>query len=191
MAYFDTERKHQEENNATLMKSDGSENPFKLWRELGDLMTKNCTVIRYNKNLQETDAELCKLLERFRHINLSDRTQWANTSVVFARQLYNMLQLARVIAQGAAPARRIARRALQTRFPRARRQELAEDDESDFRPGCRRAEVRVRAGGRFVDSAAPEEIRRSEVSNARVGAGALASRPRASGPTWFELKANG
>ena len=35
-------------------------------------------------------------------INLSDRTQWANTSVVFARQLYNMLQLARVIAQGAA-----------------------------------------------------------------------------------------
>jgi succinate dehydrogenase / fumarate reductase flavoprotein subunit len=27
---------------------------------------------------------------------------WANTSFVFARQLYNMLQLARVIAQGAA-----------------------------------------------------------------------------------------
>jgi succinate dehydrogenase / fumarate reductase, flavoprotein subunit len=100
--YFDTERKRQEENNATLMKADGSENPFKLWRELGDLMTKNVTVIRYNKNLQETDAELCKLLERFRHINLSDRTQWANTSVIFARQLYNMLQLGRVIAQGAA-----------------------------------------------------------------------------------------
>jgi succinate dehydrogenase / fumarate reductase, flavoprotein subunit len=100
--YFDTERKRQEENNALLMKADGAENPFKLWRELGDLMTKNVTVIRYNKNLQETDAELCKLLERFRHINLSDRTQWANTSVVFARQLYNMLQLGRVIAQGAA-----------------------------------------------------------------------------------------
>jgi succinate dehydrogenase flavoprotein subunit len=99
--YFDVERKRQEENNATLMKSDGSENPFKLWRELGDLMTKNVTVIRYNKNLQQTDAELCQLLERFRHINLSDRTQWANTSVVFARQLYNMLQLARVITQGA------------------------------------------------------------------------------------------
>ena len=99
--YFDTERQRQEENNATLMKSDGAENPFKLWRELGDLMTKNVTVIRYNKNLQQTDAELCQLLERFRHINLSDRTQWANTSVVFARQLYNMLQLARVITQGA------------------------------------------------------------------------------------------
>ena len=99
--HFDAERMRQEENNATLMKSDGTENPFKLWRELGDLMTKNVTVIRYNKNLQETDAVLCGLLERFRHINLSDRTQWANTSVIFARQLYNMLQLARVITQGA------------------------------------------------------------------------------------------
>jgi succinate dehydrogenase / fumarate reductase flavoprotein subunit len=42
------------------------------------------------------------LLERYQHVNLSDRTHWANTSFVFTRQLYNMLQLARVIAQGAA-----------------------------------------------------------------------------------------
>jgi len=69
---------------------------------LGELMTRDCTVIRYNKTLQQTDVELVKMLERFKHINLSDRTNWANTSVVFARQLYNMLQLARVIAQGAA-----------------------------------------------------------------------------------------
>jgi succinate dehydrogenase / fumarate reductase flavoprotein subunit len=100
--HFDSERKHQEENNSMLMKSDGQENPFRLWRELGELMTANCTVIRYNNKLKETDAKLCEMLERFRHINLSDRSQWANTSVVFARQLYNMLQLARVVAQGAA-----------------------------------------------------------------------------------------
>ena len=68
-------------------------------------MTKDCTVIRYNKNLQQTDAKLVELLERFQQINLSDRTQWANTTVAFARQLYNMLQLSRVIAQGAAHAR--------------------------------------------------------------------------------------
>jgi succinate dehydrogenase / fumarate reductase flavoprotein subunit len=65
-------------------------------------MTKTATVIRYNQALRETDAKLVELLERFRNINLSDRSQWANTTVVFARQLYNMLQLARVIAQGAA-----------------------------------------------------------------------------------------
>jgi len=99
--HFEAQRKHEEENNTRLMTSEGTENPFRLWRELGELMTKNCTVIRYNKPLQETDAKLVEMLERFRRINLSDRSQWANTSVVFARQLYNMLQLSRVIAQGA------------------------------------------------------------------------------------------
>ncbi len=100
-AHFEAERKKQEENNSTLMSSDGKENPFGLWRELGELMTKDCTVIRYNKNLKATDAKLAELLERFQHVNLSDKSQWANTSVIFARQLYNMLQLSRVIAQGA------------------------------------------------------------------------------------------
>jgi succinate dehydrogenase / fumarate reductase flavoprotein subunit len=100
--HFDSERKRQEEINAGLMKSEGTENPFKIWRELGELMTKDCTVIRYNKNLQQTDAKLVELLERYRHINLSDRSMWANTSFVFTRQLYNMLQLSRVVAQGAA-----------------------------------------------------------------------------------------
>jgi succinate dehydrogenase / fumarate reductase flavoprotein subunit len=99
---FEVERKQQEENNALLMKSQGTENPFRLWRELGELMTKDCTVIRYNKNLIQTDVKLVEFLERFRNINLSDRSQWANTSVAFTRELYNMLQLARVIAQGAA-----------------------------------------------------------------------------------------
>ena len=99
--HFDSERKRQEEINAGLMKSEGTENPFKLWRELGELMTKDCTVIRYNKNLQQTDAKLVELLERYRRINLSDRSMWANTSFVFTRQLYNMLQLSRVVAQGA------------------------------------------------------------------------------------------
>ena len=100
--HFDNERKRQEEINAGLMKSDGNENPFRLWRELGELMTKDCTVIRYNKNLQQTDAKLVEFLQRFQRINLSDRSMWANTSFAFTRQLYNMLQLSRVIAQGAA-----------------------------------------------------------------------------------------
>src|SRR5512140_301231 len=99
--HFAAEQKKQEENNSLLMKNEGTENPVKLWRELGEVMTKDCTVIRYNKNLQQTDAKLVEFLERYRKINLSDRTLWANTTVVFARQLYNMLQLARVIAQGA------------------------------------------------------------------------------------------
>jgi succinate dehydrogenase / fumarate reductase, flavoprotein subunit len=98
---YEAERKRQEDINAKLTKSDGNENPFRIWRELGNLMTENCTVIRYNKNLQQTDQKLVELLERYQRINLSDRSMWANTSFIFTRQLYNMLQLSRVIAQGA------------------------------------------------------------------------------------------
>jgi succinate dehydrogenase / fumarate reductase flavoprotein subunit len=98
---FDAEKKRQEEFNQRLLGSDGNENPFRIWRELGDLMTKNCTVIRYNKALQETDPKICEFLERWHHINLSDKSMWTNSTFAFARQLYNMLQLARVITQGA------------------------------------------------------------------------------------------
>jgi succinate dehydrogenase / fumarate reductase flavoprotein subunit len=42
-----------------------------------------------------------ELLERYKRVNLSDKSQWANTSFAFARQLYNMLELARTITLGA------------------------------------------------------------------------------------------
>jgi succinate dehydrogenase / fumarate reductase flavoprotein subunit len=92
----------QEAINRSLLSSSGTENPFRIWRELGETMTKNVTVIRYNKNIQQTDEKIVELLERYRHINLSDKSEWANTSFAFTRQLYNMLQISRVVAQGAA-----------------------------------------------------------------------------------------
>jgi succinate dehydrogenase / fumarate reductase flavoprotein subunit len=95
------ELKRQEELNNRLMTSSGTENPFRLWRELGETMTKNVTIIRYNKALAEADAKIVELLERYRDINLSDKSAWANTSFAFTRQLYNMLQLSRVVTQGA------------------------------------------------------------------------------------------
>ena len=97
----ENERKRQEEINAGLMRSSGTENPFRLWRELGSTMTEHVTVLRYNQGLQAADEKIVELLHRFRNINLSDKSQWANTSFAFTRQLYNMLQLSRVVTQGA------------------------------------------------------------------------------------------
>src|SRR5580704_6121560 len=91
----------QRAKNQVLLSSTGSENPFKLWRELGETMTKHATIVRYNAGLDEADAKLVELLGRYKNINLSDKSQWANTSFAFTRQLYNMLELARVIVQGA------------------------------------------------------------------------------------------
>jgi succinate dehydrogenase / fumarate reductase flavoprotein subunit len=95
------ELQRQREKNDVLLKSTGSENPFKLWRELGETMTKHATIVRYNAGLDEADAKLVELLARYRNINLSDKSQWANTSFAFTRNLGNMLELARVIVQGA------------------------------------------------------------------------------------------
>jgi succinate dehydrogenase / fumarate reductase flavoprotein subunit len=91
----------QAEINSKLLKNEGTENPFKLWRELGQTMTEHATVIRYNKGLRIADAKVVELLERFKNVNLSDRSQWANTSFAFARQLKNMLELSRTVVQGA------------------------------------------------------------------------------------------
>ena len=65
-------------------------------------MTEHATVIRYNKGLKQADQKMIvELLERYKKVNLSDRSQWANTSFAFARQLKNMLELSRTITLGA------------------------------------------------------------------------------------------
>jgi succinate dehydrogenase / fumarate reductase flavoprotein subunit len=95
------ELQRQNEKNNQLLSSTGTENPFKIWRELGVTMTKHATIVRYNAGLDEADAKLVELLHRYKSINLSDKSQWANTSFAFTRQLKNMLELARVMVQGA------------------------------------------------------------------------------------------
>jgi len=91
----------QAEINKALMNNEGTENPFRLWRELGAAMTEYATVIRYNKGLKQADEKIVELLDRYDKVNLSDKSQWANTSFAFARQLKNMLELSRVVALGA------------------------------------------------------------------------------------------
>ena len=41
------------------------------------------------------------MIDRYKHISLNDSNMWATHAVPHARQLYNMLQLARVITLGA------------------------------------------------------------------------------------------
>ena len=91
----------QAEINGNLMKNEGNENPFRMWRELGQTTTEHATVIRYNKGLKLADEKIVELLERYKKVNLSDRSLWANTSFAFARQLKNMLELSRTVVQGA------------------------------------------------------------------------------------------
>jgi succinate dehydrogenase / fumarate reductase flavoprotein subunit len=98
---FEKEKKRQEEKNQALISSQGDENPITIWRELGEIMTEHVTVTRINKNLERADAGIQALQARYVNVNLSDRTKWSNQTLNFARELDNMLILARVITLGA------------------------------------------------------------------------------------------
>jgi len=98
---FAREQKRQEEMNQALISQQGSENPITIWKELGEIMTEHVTVTRVNKNLESAHNEIRNLQARYGKINLSDRTRWSNQTLNFARELGNMLVLARVITVGA------------------------------------------------------------------------------------------
>jgi succinate dehydrogenase / fumarate reductase flavoprotein subunit len=84
-----------------VKKMDGKENAFLIGRELGDWMTRNVTVVRYNDKLKATDQKILELQERWHSIGIKDQGNWTNQSVHYTRQLYSMLHLARVITIGA------------------------------------------------------------------------------------------
>ncbi|MBA2380463.1 MAG: succinate dehydrogenase flavoprotein subunit [Blastocatellia bacterium] len=98
---YDAELKHQQEINDSIIKSEGGENQYKLHDEMGKWMTDNVTVVRYNEKLKATDEKLLELQERFKNISINDSNLWATQAVPHARQLWNMMQLARVITLGA------------------------------------------------------------------------------------------
>jgi succinate dehydrogenase flavoprotein subunit len=101
-AVYERERVRQQDiSDALLNQHTGTENPLTIWREMGDVMTENVTVIRYNAAMQKTLVKLDELSERFKHINLQDRTQWSNQTLNFVRELGNMLVLAKLITLGA------------------------------------------------------------------------------------------
>jgi succinate dehydrogenase / fumarate reductase, flavoprotein subunit len=100
-AFVDQRLKEEEAKFEEIMKMDGTENAYQIHKELGEWMTDNVTVVRENKKLLATDEKIQELQERWKNININDTSRWSNQSAMFTRQLYNMLQLARVITIGA------------------------------------------------------------------------------------------
>jgi succinate dehydrogenase / fumarate reductase flavoprotein subunit len=98
---FDEELRKQTDKYERILKMDGNENAYLLHKELGEWMTDNVTVVRYNDRLKKTDEKILELMERYQNINVNDTSKWNNQGASFIRQLWNMLELARVITIGA------------------------------------------------------------------------------------------
>ncbi len=98
---FERHVKEEQEKWNDIMSMDGTENAYVIHKELGEWMTDNVTVVRHNDKLVETDKKIVELMERYKKININDTAKWSNQGAMFTRQLWNMLQLARVITIGA------------------------------------------------------------------------------------------
>lgn len=98
---FEEELHKQQEINKKLLDSTGKENVFKLHKELGYVMNNNVGIVRYNDNMKKTDEKIVELLERFKDVNLNDTSGWSNLPLQSARQIHDMMILARVITGGA------------------------------------------------------------------------------------------
>lgn len=97
----DAELRRQQAINDGIVANSGGENQYKIHEELGKVMTDNVTVVRYNDRLKATDDKIRELQERYQKISINDSNLWATQAVPHARQLKNMLELARVITLGA------------------------------------------------------------------------------------------
>jgi succinate dehydrogenase / fumarate reductase flavoprotein subunit len=98
---YDNEVKKEQDAYDNILKMDGKENAYILHKELGEWMTDNVTVVRYNDKLLKTDEKIRELMERYKNININDTAKWSNQGASFTRQLDGMLSLARVITLGA------------------------------------------------------------------------------------------
>ncbi len=91
----------QNEVHKELMNMNGKENPYKLHEEMSEIMYKNATIVRVNKDLEYTDTVLQELQERYKDINIVDHGEYSNQTLMYVRQLKGMMNLARVIVGGA------------------------------------------------------------------------------------------
>lgn len=98
---LESEVKRQNSLNSSAASNQGGESPFALWDEMGKIMSANVTVIRDNKKLAATGEKLTELIERLKTAAIPDKAAYNNQSLMFTRQLENMMHLARVITAGA------------------------------------------------------------------------------------------
>ena len=94
-------RRQEERHHALLARTAGTENPYDLHQQLGDLMTRTATVVRRNEQLVAAYDEVCTLEERWRRCAISDTGNWTNQNVVFTKALGDMFPLAKLILKGA------------------------------------------------------------------------------------------
>ena len=98
---FEGARKEEEAKYQAILDMEGDENPYALHEELANTMLLNCTIERHNATLDKVIDQVNDIELRARKCGVTDAATHANQGAPFMRHLFNMIVIARVIAQGA------------------------------------------------------------------------------------------
>lgn len=99
--YSGAVKQQQERHDELLSRRTGTENPYLIHQQLGDVMTRTATVVRRNDQLTDAYGKVSELEERARKCALSDTGNWTNQNVIFTKALVDMFPLAKTLIKGA------------------------------------------------------------------------------------------
>ena len=86
---------------AEIKKMNGNENPYSLHREMAEEMISNVLIVRENNKLERTLKRIDEFESRWKNISCVDTSDWSNPVPSFINQLWNMIQLSKIITKGA------------------------------------------------------------------------------------------
>ncbi|MGA0086563.1 MAG: succinate dehydrogenase flavoprotein subunit [bacterium] len=148
---FDQAQQQWQEKFTGIKQMKGKENPYKLHAELSETMMSNVLIVRDNARLAATVEKIEEYDERWKDVECVDTSDWTNPVPSFVNQLYNMIQLSKVIAKGAL---------LRDEFRGAHyKPEFEIKQPSDFKPESFLEYTKLKAeGGLKQDSFKPDHL---------------------------------
>ncbi|MEK9700715.1 MAG: succinate dehydrogenase flavoprotein subunit [Deltaproteobacteria bacterium] len=148
---FDQAQQQWQEKFTGIKQMKGKENPYKLHAELSETMMSNVLIVRDNARLAATVEKIDEYDERWKDVECVDTSDWTNPVPSFVNQLYNMIQLSKVIAKGAL---------LRDEFRGAHyKPEFEIKQPSDFKPESFLEYTKLKAeGGLKEDSFKPDHL---------------------------------
>ena len=148
---FDQAQQQWQEKFTGIKQMKGKENPYKLHAELSETMMSNVLIVRDNARLAATVEKIEEYDERWKDVECVDTSDWTNPVPSFVNQLYNMIQLSKVIARGAL---------LRDEFRGAHyKPEFEIKQPSDFKPESFLEYTKLKAeGGLKQDSFKPDHL---------------------------------
>lgn len=140
-AIFDNGVDAEEKIQNNLISSSGDENPYAIARELGEIMTRECTVVKDREGLEKTLTKLDELRDRFSRISVADSGMFTNQNLSWARAVGDMIDLADPIARGSLEREESRGSHYRTDFLQRNDERFLKTTVATYNPSTRKADI--------------------------------------------------